>query len=101
MGSIINKLFAGRFRVLFGLLKIFLLVSMVTRLVLAIKSSNSVSWNPIDISLSFVIGFLFDLIAFFYYALPLVVVIFITPTIVAKSRWYKAICWFFYGLTIF
>ena len=101
MDKLLNKIYNGRYRTLAGFLKLFLVISLVTRIVLAAKSFQSISFNPLDFILSFLSGFFFDLIAFSYYSLPIALIIFLVPSVVSRSKFYKGLCWFFYGLTIF
>ncbi len=101
MDKLLNKILIGRYRTLAGFLKIFIFISLITRIVLTAKSYQNVSFNPLDFILSFASGFFFDLIAFCYYALPIAIIIFLVPSAVARSKFYKGLCWFFYGLTIF
>ena len=101
MDNLLSKIYNGRYRTLAGFLKIFIFISLITRIVLSVKSYQNVSFNPLDFILFFVSGFFFDLIAFCYYALPIAIIIFLIPSAVARSKFYKGLCWFFYGLTIF
>ncbi|MFM2156335.1 MAG: hypothetical protein RL516_1084 [Bacteroidota bacterium] len=101
MDKLLNKTLTGRYRILAGFLKIFLVLSLITRIVLTAISFQSISFNPVDFVLSFLSGFFFDLIAFSYYALPIAIIIFLIPSVIARSKFYKGLCWFFYGLTIF
>jgi len=101
MDNLLSKIYNGRYRTLAGFLKIFIFISLITRIVLSVKSYQNVSFNPLDFILFFVSGFFFDLITFCYYALPIAIIIFLIPSAVARSKFYKGLCWFFYGLTIF
>ena len=101
MDNLLSKIYNGRYRTLAGFFKIFLVVSLITRVILSAKSFHSVSFNLFDITLSFLSGFLFDVIAFSYYALPIAIIIFLVPSIIARTKFYKGLCWSFYGLTIF
>lgn len=101
MDKLLNIIYIGRFRALAGFLKLFLVISLITRFVLVAKSFQSISFNPLDITLSFLSGFFFDIIAFSYYSLPIAFIIFLIPSVISRSKFYKGLCWFFYGLTIF
>ncbi|MFN6092806.1 MAG: LTA synthase family protein, partial [Bacteroidota bacterium] len=101
MDNLLIKIYNGRYRTLAGFIKIFLVVSLIARIVLTVKSYLNVSFNVIDITLSFLSGFLFDVIAFSYYALPIAIIIFLIPSAIARTKFYNGLCWFFYGLTIF
>jgi len=101
MDKLLSKIYNGRYRTLAGFFKIFIVISLITRIVLVAKSYQNVSFNPLDFSLSILTGFFFDIITFCYYALPLAIIIFLIPSIVARNKFYKGLCWFFYGLTIF
>ena len=101
MVKYIKNSFSGRNQILLTLLQLFLIISFCTRVALLVKSGLNVSWSPISLLFAFAVGFLFDCTTFFYYALPLVLIILLVPSTIARTRFYKLMCWFFYGLTIF
>jgi len=47
MDKLLNKIYNGRYRTLAGFLKLFLVISLVTRIVLAAKSFQSIRYSCI------------------------------------------------------
>jgi hypothetical protein len=66
-----------------------------------IKSAGQISWNVLELLKSFSVGMFFDVVACSYFMVPFIFFTIIIPPVVAKSKVYKGLVWFFYSLTVF
>ncbi len=96
-----QSLFIGRFKIVKSLFTIFLILALFTRFVLMFKSAGQISWNILELIKSFGVGLFFDIVACAYFMVPYIFFTIVIPSVIARSKIYKGIVWFFYSLTIF
>ncbi len=96
-----KKLFKGRFGTLYALCCIFLFLSFISRVVLYGYAHSVASFNIWEMIKSFTVGFFFDVIAFGYFMLPFVFFTIIVPPMLAKTKVYRGLVWFFFTLAVF
>ena len=96
-----KNLFKGRFGTIYALCCIFLILSFVSRIVLYGYAHSVASFNIWEIIKSFSVGFFFDVIAFGYLMLPFILFTILIPPIIAKTKVYRALVWFFFTITVF
>jgi phosphoglycerol transferase MdoB-like AlkP superfamily enzyme len=87
-----------RFRPLLWLGVCFLVISFVTRLVLLIKTGSGVPPHPGDWLYLFAVGLGYDLIAFIYFAWPMVLFLWLVPT--RPGRVPGGLRWLYYALAL-
>ncbi|HOS49097.1 MAG TPA: sulfatase-like hydrolase/transferase [Bacteroidia bacterium] len=96
-----QSIFTGRFKIVKSLFIIFLVLSFITRIILMFKSAGQISWNILELLKSFSVGMFFDVVACSYFMVPFIFFTIIIPPVIAKSKVYKGLVWFFYSLTVF
>ena len=75
-----------RYAPLLWLATVFLAIAFLTRLILLVKTGSGVPINPLYWSYLFVVGLGYDLVAFVYFAWPLVLYLWLVPNRVVASR---------------
>ena len=96
---------APRYRPLAWLLVVFLVVTTLTRLVLLVRTGSGVPASVSNWLSVFGIGLGYDLLAFFYFAWPLVLLLWLLPRrwfAARPGRWsVTALGWLLVAITLF
>lgn len=90
-----------RLSLLLNFIKVFLLLSLLLRVVFYFWQSADVSWNPLNIIRTLATGFFFDLGTCSFIVLPALLYIFIMPNRFIGSEVDKALTYILFTLTIF
>ncbi len=85
-----------RYRFLGYFFIIFMAISFITRTVLLIDSFTNINSSVLELIKLFLVGFFYDMIAYFYYIIPFVIYLFLIPQKLFNSKVHKII-----SLTIF
>ena len=81
----------ARYAPLIWLGGVFLAIAFLTRLALLIKTGHGVPANPLDWLFLFVVGAGYDLVAFIYFAWPLVLFLWLVPPRIFATRPLRAV----------
>jgi len=97
----IKNIFSHRHGGTVLILVMFLTVSFLTRLLLLAKSYDLVSWNPAAILGVFLWGFVYDLAAACYLAIPVVLYLMILPDRIFASRFHRILSILFFFIVLY
>jgi phosphoglycerol transferase MdoB-like AlkP superfamily enzyme len=86
---------ASRFRLIIAVILLFVLVSFVTRGVLLFTSFAETDHSIGTLLKVFGVGLFYDLVAAFYFVIPLVLYVTLTPRKLFNARWHR---WIFGGI---
>jgi phosphoglycerol transferase MdoB-like AlkP superfamily enzyme len=87
-----------RFNAIFILALLVIIISMVTRFLLLIKSGSSVDYNFLNLLGIFFIGFFYDLVNASYVVIPLLLYVWLIPGKVYRKGWHRFVL---YGIFFF
>ena len=84
-------MFSGRFKFVSSFLLIFIMLSLVSRMVLLSVSHALVDMHPLELMKVFGIGLFYDLVAASYYLIPFVLYLIVVPKRIFNSKTHKMI----------
>jgi len=90
-----------RLSLLLNFIKVFILLSLLLRVIFYVWQSADVSWNPLTIIRTLLTGMFFDLGTASFIVLPSLLYIFIMPNRFTGTWADKALTYFFFTLTVF
>lgn len=96
-----DKIFSGRFTLLFRFMAGFLLISQLLRVVLLIWQYEDVSWNVLAVSGTLLTGLFFDMGSIVFISFTAVLYYALMPNKWVGSRLDRSLVWFFTALTSF
>jgi hypothetical protein len=79
----------------------FLAVHFLVRLALLAKSASEIDWSTVNLVGAFVVGGFYDLVAAAYSALPLLVLLLLSPAKWFARRWYQRVLAGFYFVALY
>jgi phosphoglycerol transferase MdoB-like AlkP superfamily enzyme len=80
------RVFNSRFGHLYVFGLVFLAVNLLLRLALCLRAWHSMDLAPLHLAGMLLVGFLFDLVTFFYMALPVALFLILVPDLLFRSR---------------
>ncbi len=90
-----------RFSYLYTFFALFLVINFLIRLVLFGVSFDSLDHSIFKLLMTFFVGFVYDVIASFYYFIPLVIYLLLVPSKIYNSKFHKIFLYFISILMIF
>jgi phosphoglycerol transferase MdoB-like AlkP superfamily enzyme len=86
-----TKVFSHRFGPAVLLTLILVSISLLTRIVLLIKSASSVDFSFINVTGIFILGLFFDLVNASYFLIPFILYLWLMPDKIFRKRWHRFI----------
>ena len=80
-----------RYRFLFYFFIVFVAISFLSRSALLLHSYSLVDTNPLELLKLYLVGFFYDVVAYFYYIIPFVIYLFLVPRKIFNSKIHKII----------
>ena len=80
-----------RYRFLFYFFTVFVAISFFSRSALLFHSFSLVDTTPIELLKLYLVGFFYDVVAYFYYIIPFVIYLFLVPRKIFNSKIHKLI----------
>lgn len=98
MKPIIQKTLTHRFGIAALMTSLVLVISLLTRIVLLIKSFSGVDFTLLDVIGIFLLGFFYDLINAGYFIIPLMLYLWLVPDKLFRKNWHRFLL---YGIFFF
>ena len=83
------------------MIKVVVIISILTRIALLIKSAANVDFTFLNILGIFGIGLFYDLINAGYFIIPLMIYLWIVPTKILQKRWHNIVLFTIFSINVF
>ena len=101
MKSIIQKTLTHRFGIAALMTGLVLVISLLTRIVLLIKSFSEVDFTLLNVIGIFLLGFFYDLVNASYFIIPLLLYLWLMPNKLFRKNWHRFILYGIFFLFTF